>query len=318
LLLGEAGSGKTMLTKFVAWMRGLEVFELKVSKKYGLEDFDKDLRNILIRAGTSREKVCFLADGNDVSNSAFLERMNSLLASGEIPGLFEGEDYQKLLATARRAISGAGENAESEEEVYSWFVQQVKWNLHVVFMLNSTGGSFHADAAASPALFNRCVVNWFGNWEREALIHVGLQYLEDTDLGLQGQPESVSDLPDSNVASILSSVIEKRQDLVSSESTEKESILWEDIITTALILIHESSRSEVARLQDSSKGIRRELCTVTPRQYIDFVKYFFSLVARLRERYGQLESHVSRGLETNRLKRALRKCSENYQENQKS
>jgi len=62
-----------------------------------LLDFDNDLREVMKRAGTKHEKITFIFDESNVLSNAFLERMNALLASGEIPGLFEGEEYLALM-----------------------------------------------------------------------------------------------------------------------------------------------------------------------------------------------------------------------------
>ena len=85
-----SGSGKTTLSRFVAWMNGLSVFQIKVHNKYTAEDFDEDLRQVLRRSGCKDEKICFILDESNVLDSSFLERMNTLLANGEVPGLFEG------------------------------------------------------------------------------------------------------------------------------------------------------------------------------------------------------------------------------------
>lgn len=45
------------------------------------------------RAGCKNEKICFIFDESNAMSVSFMERMNALLASGEIPGLFEGEEY---------------------------------------------------------------------------------------------------------------------------------------------------------------------------------------------------------------------------------
>ena len=90
LLIGMSGSGKTTLSRFVAWMNGLSVFQIKVHNKYTAEDFDEDLRQVLRRSGCKGEKICFILDESNVLDSSFLERMNTLLANGEVPGLFEG------------------------------------------------------------------------------------------------------------------------------------------------------------------------------------------------------------------------------------
>jgi len=60
-------------------------------------DFDEDLRQVMKRAGCKSEKICFIFDESNVLSSAFLERMNALLASGEVPGLFDGDEYIALI-----------------------------------------------------------------------------------------------------------------------------------------------------------------------------------------------------------------------------
>lgn len=73
---------------------------IQVHNKYTSEDFDEDLRAVLRRSGCKNEKIAFILDESNVLESGFLERMNTLLANGEVPGLFEGIGVifrQKLL-----------------------------------------------------------------------------------------------------------------------------------------------------------------------------------------------------------------------------
>lgn len=51
----------------------------------------------MIQAGCVGDKITFIIDESNVLSSAFLEWMNALLASGEVPGLFEGDDMQSLI-----------------------------------------------------------------------------------------------------------------------------------------------------------------------------------------------------------------------------
>ena len=84
LMIGVSGSGKTTLSRFVAWLNGLTVFQIKCHNKYTAEDFDEDLRVVLRRSGCKDEKICFVLDESNVMDSSFLERMNTLLANGEV------------------------------------------------------------------------------------------------------------------------------------------------------------------------------------------------------------------------------------------
>lgn len=65
---------------------------------------------------------------------------------------------------------------DSNEELYKWFTGQVMRNLHVVFTMNPSSEGLKDRAATSPALFNRCVLNWFGDWSDGALFQVRLVF----------------------------------------------------------------------------------------------------------------------------------------------
>jgi len=56
-----------------------------------------------------------------VLGAAFLERMNALLASGEVPGLFEGEEYMGLINMCKEAALRDGKLIDTEEELYKHF-----------------------------------------------------------------------------------------------------------------------------------------------------------------------------------------------------
>lgn len=76
-------------------------------------------------SGIKGEKICFIFDESNVLGSAFLERMNALLASGDVPGLFEGEEYMTLMNLCWEAAQKEGWLADTEEEYYKWFIHEV-------------------------------------------------------------------------------------------------------------------------------------------------------------------------------------------------
>ena len=62
--------------------------------------------------------------------------------------------------------------SSSDDEIYKSFIKNVQRNLHVVFTMNPNNPDFSNRTASSPALFNRCVIDWFGDWSEEGLIQV--------------------------------------------------------------------------------------------------------------------------------------------------
>lgn len=57
---------------------------MKVHSKYTATDFDEDIRTVLRRTGCRNEKVCFIMDESNMLDTGFLERLNTLLANGEV------------------------------------------------------------------------------------------------------------------------------------------------------------------------------------------------------------------------------------------
>ena len=68
---------------------------LQVHNKYTADDFDDDLCTALRRAGCCNEKIVFIMDESNVLDSGFLERMNTLLANGEVRREREGKEEER-------------------------------------------------------------------------------------------------------------------------------------------------------------------------------------------------------------------------------
>ena len=171
LLVGEAGVGKTVLTRFVSWMNGISVFTIKANSKYTIEQFDDDLRGLLRRVGVDGEKICFIFDEGNALSPAFLERMNALLASGEVPGLFEGDERTNLLASFREShhhhrsdqeaaehgVGGGNMGAlmghdATNDELWRGLTRVVQRHLHVVFTVNPASADFHQVSSYTHAI----------------------------------------------------------------------------------------------------------------------------------------------------------------------
>ena len=264
LLVGQSGVGKTTLSRFVAWMNDLTVFQIKAGRNYGVADFDADLRGIMKRAGCKGEKICFIFDESNVLGPAFLERMNALLASGEVPGLFEGDEYISLLNMARENITKEIKGVDTEEEIYKAFIKGVQRNLHVVFTMNPLSPDFSNRAASSPALYNRCVIDWFGDWSREGLFQVAKKLTENADLRKENF---------------------KKQDM----SKDEMHTLIVDSITSYHMIIKD--------LNDKLAKNAKKFNYITPRDFLDFIKHFINLQKEKNDELNEQKSHIDKGLQ---------------------
>ncbi|MCJ1433426.1 hypothetical protein MMC27_002786 [Xylographa pallens] len=273
ILIGVSGSGKTTLSRFVAWMNGLKVFQIKVHGKYSAEDFDDDLRNVLRRAGCKGEKICFIMDESNVLDSGFLERMNTLLANAEVPGLFEGDEFATLMTACKEGAQRQGLLLDSQEELYKWFTQQIIKNLHVVFTMNPPEGGLSSKAATSPALFNRCVLNWFGDWSDQALFQVGSELTQSVDLDRSNfvAPDTIP-------------VAYRDLNLPANHR---------DTVMNAMVYVHHSLQRFNHRLLKQ----QGRTTFLTPRHFLDFVAQYVRLFNEKREDLEEQQRHLNVGLE---------------------
>ncbi|KAM4013249.1 cytoplasmic dynein 1 heavy chain 1 [Anomaloglossus baeobatrachus] len=272
LLIGVSGAGKTTLSRFVAWMNGLSVYQIKVHRKYTGEDFDEDLRTVLRRSGCKNEKIAFIMDESNVLDSGFLERMNTLLANGEVPGLFEGDEYSTLMTQCKEGAQKEGLMLDSHEELYKWFTSQVIRNLHVVFTMNPSSEGLKDRAATSPALFNRCVLNWFGDWSTEALYQVGKEFTSKMDL----------EKPNYIVPDYMPVVYDK----LPQPPTHREAIV------NGCVFVHQTLHQANTRL--AKRGGRT--MAITPRHYLDFINHYADLFNEKRSELEEQQMHLNVGL----------------------
>jgi len=78
--------------------------------------------------------------------------MNALLAGGEVPGLFDGEDYMKLIAACKEEARKNNKMLETDDDIYRQFTKDVQRNLHVAFTMNPANADF-SNRSASSLLF---------------------------------------------------------------------------------------------------------------------------------------------------------------------
>eukprot|EP00002_Diphylleia_rotans_P002763 TRINITY_DN1178_c0_g2_i14.p1 TRINITY_DN1178_c0_g2~~TRINITY_DN1178_c0_g2_i14.p1 ORF type:complete len:4518 (+),score=1049.96 TRINITY_DN1178_c0_g2_i14:77-13630(+) len=265
LLIGVSGAGKTVLSRFVAWVNGLSIYQIKVSKRYTGEDFDKDLREVLRRSGCKGEKICFIFDESNVLDSSFLERMNALLASGEVPGLFEGDEKSALGHLLRESAQREGLMSASDEELYKWFIGRVQTNLHVIFTMNPASSDFYDRSVSSPALFNRCVVDWFGNWSMDALYQVAQEFTSTLDLDSSAHSGS---------------------GLAANGS-------FRDAVIRSLVYVHNS----IAEVNSQLLRKYGRCDYVSPRHFLDFIKHYVSLFMEKRTELEEQQLHLNIGLQ---------------------
>lgn len=75
----------------------MEFETLSDNLKYTYKEFSVDIINILYKVGLENKKVIFLFSEKQMNiNDIFLDDINNLIQTGEIPGLLQKENYDYI------------------------------------------------------------------------------------------------------------------------------------------------------------------------------------------------------------------------------
>jgi dynein heavy chain len=98
LLVGVGGSGKQSLTKLSSFICKQVFFQIALTKTYNDNNLKDDVKELYRDAGPSGKQVTFIMTDAEIKSETFLEAINSMLATGEIPGLIpkDEQDIFKL------------------------------------------------------------------------------------------------------------------------------------------------------------------------------------------------------------------------------
>ncbi|CAG0920877.1 unnamed protein product [Notodromas monacha] len=183
LLIGMGGSGRQSCCKLAAFIAGYELCQLEMSRNYGLEQWRDDLKKILMKAGGEGKPTVFLFTDSQIKDESFVEDINLLLNTGDIPNLYQADERAEILERMQAAAREQGRKIDpSPLSLYNFFVERVKRNLHIFIVMSPIGEAFRVRLRMFPSLINCCTIDWFTPWPEEALERVANKFLSEVDL----------------------------------------------------------------------------------------------------------------------------------------
>lgn len=140
LLVGVGGSGRHSLTKLAAYMAEMKTLKVEVTKSFDLKSFREFLKTLYTTTGTNNKTGVFLFSDNDIVQESFLEDVNNILSSGEVPNLYDADELQAIRESLRKDFKVLMPGAvDSPDAIYDFFLNRVRANLHIAICMSPIG-----------------------------------------------------------------------------------------------------------------------------------------------------------------------------------
>ena len=160
----------------------------------------------------------------------------------------------------------------------------VQRNLHVVFTMNPSGGEWKNRSTTSPALFNRCVVDWFGTWGPKAMAEVGKEFTSRLDMG---DAESIGGSWGIGAGEDLMTRVEEAFEGVSKGG-------FHQAVVAALVELHNITKEVSEQVAASASSTSRTY--LSPRDYLALIHNFVACVNHHRGEVEEEQLRVNAGL----------------------
>jgi len=188
LLVGVGGSGKQSVVRLASHVGDAVCTGIELTRGYNGDSFKEDLKRMFFMAGVDGQAVSFLFTDSQIVEEGFVEDINNVLNSGEVPNLFELDEKMKIIDGIRGYMKENGFE-ETPDNCFKQFILRVRDNLHICLCMSPVGEAFRQRCKMFPSLVNCCTIDWFNEWPKDALLAVAKSTLDDLDVGKEENRE---------------------------------------------------------------------------------------------------------------------------------
>ncbi|XP_037908989.1 dynein heavy chain 3, axonemal [Hermetia illucens] len=278
LMVGLGGSGRRSSAKLAASIADAELLTIQITKTYSSVEWRDDIKRILMKAGMGMKPAVFLFSDSQVVYESFVEDINGILNTGDLPNLYQS-DEKGVILDAMQTISKQQDKRidPSPMAMYAFFIERVREQLHMALAFSPIGDSFKERLRMFPSLVNCCTIDWFTSWPNDALVRVAETFVYS--MNLSGREEIKED-----------SALDANADVTSNKMVLTD---LEQSLVEMVMHFH-------VTVQDASEKCYRELSRknyVTPTSYLELMKCLKSSYKKKYDEITLMRDRYTTGLD---------------------
>lgn len=178
MLIGVGGSGKQSLIKLCTYMRQMEYKSIEITKGFNTEAFKEVMKGFMKESGIEGKGTSFVMTDTQIIDESFIENLNNLLNTGEIPNLMLPEDKDEI-TNGVRPLCAQKKIVDTLDNINNLFISRVREYLHICLCMSPVGDTLRVRCRQFPSLVNCCTLDWFARWPEEALLYVSTEFLKE-------------------------------------------------------------------------------------------------------------------------------------------
>lgn len=137
-----------------------------------------EIASLYMKVGLKNVASVFLISDAQLPDESILMLINDLLASGEIPELFNDDQLDTIINGIRNEVKQSG-TLDTKDNCWRYFVEKVRRLLKVVLCFSPVGQTLRIRARKFPAIISRTAIDWFHEWPKSALESVSQKFLNE-------------------------------------------------------------------------------------------------------------------------------------------
>ncbi|XP_054015460.1 dynein axonemal heavy chain 3-like [Hylaeus anthracinus] len=186
LLVGIGGSGRSSCAKLATSMCEYLIYQIEMTRTYGFTEWREDMKNLLLRVGCDGKSTVFLFGDHQIKQETFVEDVNMILNTADIPNLYNTEEMAEILdKMTNLGREAGGKRGEITPMIlYSLFLERIVKNLHLIITMSPIGNAFRNRLRMFPSLINCCTIDWYTVWPEDALERVARTSLQNLNIDL--------------------------------------------------------------------------------------------------------------------------------------